>query len=63
MYSTVVDQAARLGEGLVTGGADEGFISCVCPLVNLEVTRLRESLVTLGTGINFLSDVGFHASL
>ena len=56
------DQGARLGEGLATGGAGEGFISCVCPLVNLQDPIERESLVTLGTGINFLPSVDSHVN-
>ena len=28
-------QVTGVGEGLVTGGAVEGLVSCVCPLVNL----------------------------
>ena len=31
----VFDQATGPGEGLATGGAGEGLISRVCPLVNL----------------------------
>ena len=35
----------------------------VCLLVTLQVTRHRESLVTLGAGIRFLSVVYYHVSL
>ena len=35
--STVSDQVLRPGEGLVTGGAGERLVSCVCPLVSLQV--------------------------
>ena len=35
----------------------------MCPLVNLQVPRLREGLVTLGTGIWFLSGVDSHGVL
>ena len=49
-----------LSEGLFTGGAGEGLISYVCPLVSLQATKLRESLVTLGAGIRFLSGVDSH---
>ena len=34
----------------------------MCPLVLLQVTILRESLVTLGAGIRFLSGVDSHVS-
>ena len=57
MGSNVFVQGTGLGEGLVTGGAVEGPIYCVCPLVTLQPPRLRESLVTLGAGIRFLSGV------
>ena len=62
MDSTVFVQGARLGEGLVTRGAGEGLVSCVCPLVTLQVTRHRESLATLGAGIRFLSGVDSQVS-
>ena len=61
--STVLVQITGMGEGLVTGGAGEGPISCVCPLVNLQVTRLRESLATLGAVIRFLAVVDSHVSI
>ena len=57
--SAVADQATRLGERFMTGEASEGLFSCVCPLVTLHVTRIRKSLVTLGTGIGFLSGAYF----
>ena len=60
MDSTVYVQVTGPGEGLVTGGAGEWLISGVYPLVNLKVTRLRESLATLGAGIGFLSCVDSH---
>ena len=56
-------QGTRLGEGLVTEGAGEGLISCVCPLVTLKGARLGKSLVTLGAGIGFLSAVYSLVSL
>ena len=62
MHFTVCVQATGLGEGLVTGGAGEGLIPCVSPQVNLQVTRHRESLVTLRAGIRFLSSVDSHVS-
>ena len=55
--STVLIQATGIGEGLVTGGAGNGPISCVCPLVDLQVSRHIESLVAQGAGIWFLSGV------
>ena len=58
--STVCVQATGPDEGLVTGGAGEGLISCVCPHVTLQVSRLGEGLVTLGAGIRFLSAVSSH---
>ena len=62
MDSTVFNQVSRLGERLVTGGAGEGLVSCMCPLVTLQVNRHRESLVTLVAGIRFLSGVDSHVS-
>ena len=34
----------------------------MCPLMSLQAPKLRESLVTLGTGIRFLSSVNSHVS-
>jgi hypothetical protein len=62
MDSPVIVQVTGQGEGLVTGGAGEGPISFVCPLVSLQDTRLRESLATLRAGIRFLSGVNSHMS-
>ena len=62
MDYNVIVQATGMGEGFVTGGAGEGLVSRVCPLVTLQVTRLRESLVTLGAGIWFFSSVDSHVS-
>ena len=62
MDSTVLVQITGMGEGLVTGGAGEGPISCVCHLVPIQVTRLRESLATLGAVIRFLPVVDSHVS-
>ena len=55
-------QATGQGEWLVTGGAGEGLVSRVCPLVTLQIIRLRESLVTLGAGIRFLPSVDSYVS-
>ena len=55
-------QATGQGEWLVTGGAGEGLVSRVRPLVTLQVTILRGSLVTLGAGIRFLPGVDSHVS-
>ena len=62
MGSDVADKVTGPGEGLVTGGARKGLISCVCPLVTLHGIRLRESLVTLVTWIRFLPGVSYHVS-
>ena len=51
-----------MGEELVTGGAFDRPISCVCPLVTLLMNILREGLVTLETKIWFLSSVDSHVS-
>ena len=37
--------------------------STVSPLVFLQAIRVRESLVTLGTGIGFFSGVDYHVSI
>ena len=58
----MADQMTGPGEVLVTGGADKWPISCVCPLVNLQVTRHSESPVTLGAGIRFLPGVNSHVN-
>ena len=52
-----------MAEGRVTKGAGEGLVACVYLLVTLQVTRLRESLGTLGTGIRFFSGVDSHVFL
>ena len=59
MDFTVFVQVIGPGEGLVTWGASKGLISCVCPVVTLKpkVTRMRESLLFLGTEMRFLPDV------
>ena len=62
MDSNVIAQATGPGERLATGGAGEGLISCVCTLVTLKVTRLRESLVTLAAGIRLFSGMDPHVS-
>ena len=59
MGSDVADKVTGPGEGLVTGGARKGLISCVCPLVTLHGIRPRESLVTLVTWIRFLPGVSY----
>ena len=53
-------QVSFLGKGLITGGAGEWLISCVCHLVFLHGPRFRESLVTLGAEIWFLPSVNSH---
>ena len=63
MDSCVADQMTGPGEVLVTGGADKWPISCVCPLVNLQLTRHSESVVTLEAGVRFLSGVNSHVTL
>ena len=50
MDSKVIVRGDCLGEGLVTGGAGKGLIACVCPLVTLQIPRLRKSLANLGAG-------------
>ena len=62
MDSNVIAQDTGMGKGLVTGGAGEGPIYCVCPLVSLQVTRPKESLVTLGAGVLLLAGVNSHVS-
>ena len=62
MDYTVSDQVLRPGKGLVTRGAGEWLVSCVCPLVSLQVPRIRENLVTLGAGIRLLSGMDSHVS-
>ena len=57
MGSAVADQVTSLGEGPLAGEAGEWFFSRVRPLVTIQVTRIKKSLVTLGTG--FLFDVYF----
>ena len=52
--STVRVEGTGQRERLGTGGAGKGPISCVCPLVSLQNTRLRESLVSLRAWIRFL---------
>ena len=60
MGFTVLVEVTGPRERLVTGGAGEGLISCVCPLVTLQIPRLDESLATLGTGIRFLPGMNSH---
>ena len=62
MNFNVSVQVTGLCEGLVTGGACKGLVSGVCPLVTLQVSRLRKCLATLGAGIRFLSRVNSHMS-
>ena len=58
VFSTVYAQVTGMGEGLVTGGAGKGLIACV----TLQVTRVRESLATMGAGIWFCPGVNSHVS-
>ena len=45
----MVIKVIRPGEGFVTGGACERNISYVSPLVTLQLRRLEEGLVSIGT--------------
>ena len=55
-------QAIWPGEEIFTLGAGIRDHSNVCLLVILKDPRLRESLITLGTGIRFLPGVNYHVS-
>ena len=62
MNSQVSLQALRLGEELCTLRAGVRCHATVCPLVSLQVSILRESLVTLGAEKRFLPSVNSHVS-
>ena len=47
--SNVVIKVIRPGEGFITGGACERNMSYVSPLVTLQLRRLEEGSVTIGT--------------
>ena len=51
-------QVARLGETGPTYGADEWFLSGVCPLVALQVSTKQEGTAAEGTAEWLLSGVG-----
>ena len=58
--STVLFEVTGIRKRLVTGVAGVRLISCVCPLVTLQFSRLIERLLTLGTLIGFLSSMFSH---